>query len=123
VQNLKDSQRWEIGEALVATQYRDEKGTLQPVWSWNSCGFSGTEANTTSSSTKSQLDLLKEYADKEKVREKNAEASQEDADKLSKIQELMMKQAGYEKKDGVWQKKSRITGGMSNSEANYNPNG
>ncbi|EEL9315748.1 hypothetical protein DAT63_23115, partial [Salmonella enterica subsp. enterica serovar Enteritidis] len=42
VQNLKDSQRWEIGEALVATQYRDEKGTLQPVWSWNSCGFSGT---------------------------------------------------------------------------------
>lgn len=123
VQNLKDSQRWEIGEALVATQYRDEKGTLQPVWSWNSCGFSGTEANTTSSSTKSQLDLLKEYADKEKVREKNAEASQEDADKLSKIQELMMKQAGYEKKDGVWQKKSRITGGMSNSEANYNPSG
>lgn len=123
VQNLKDSQRWEIGEALVATQYKDEKGALQPVWSWNSCGFSGTKANTTSSSTKSQLDLLKEYADKEKVREKNAEASQEDTDKLSKIQEQMMKQAGYEKKDGVWQKKSRITGGMSNSEANYNPSG
>lgn len=122
VQNLKDSQRWEIGEALVAAQYKDEKGALQPVWSWNSCGFSGTKANMSSSSTKSQLDLLKEYADKEKVREKNAEASQEDEDKLSKIQEQLMKQAGYEKKDGVWQKKSRITGGLSNAEANYNPN-
>lgn len=123
LQMVKDDDRYLIAQAMAGATYKDAKGDKKSIWTWDSCGFSGVEANTDSSSTLVQMDALKYLADKAKLREKTDKANKEKEDLTAAQQAALMQSAGYQKNaDGTWTKKSKTAYGANPTNTVYNRN-